>query len=61
MIIPGMGCVACINKINNSLQGFTNLIGSEVWLVVDSGGKARVQYVAASEAVVKDVFTGGWI
>ena len=60
MIIPGMGCVACINKINKSLQGFTNLVGSEAWLV-DSGGKARVQYVVASEAVVKDVVTGGWI
>ena len=54
MTIPGMGCVACINKINKSLQGFANVIGSEAWLV-DSGGKALVQYVVASEAEVKDV------
>ena len=54
MIIPGMGCVACINKINNSLQRLSSVTGSEAWLV-ESGGKARVQYFVASEGDVHDV------
>ena len=45
--IPGMGCVACINKINNSLRRCDNVIVTKAWLE-DSGGRARVQYVADS-------------
>ena len=54
MIIPGMGCVACINKVNNSLQRREIVTGSEAWLE-DSGGKARVRYLVDSDANAQDV------
>ncbi|KAI2504748.1 hypothetical protein MHU86_9684 [Fragilaria crotonensis] len=54
MVIPGMGCVACINKINNSLQQCEIVTGSEAWLE-GSGGKASVVYVVDSEAKAEDV------
>jgi len=41
--IPGMGCVACINKINNALRQNLAVLDSEAWLE-DTGGRARIQY-----------------
>ena len=54
MVIPGMGCVACIKKINNSLQQCEIVTGSEAWLE-GSGGKASVVYVVDSKAKAEDV------
>ena len=53
-IIPGMGCVACINKINNSLQRVAGVTESQAWLE-DSGGKARVQYGFGSDDDVQEI------
>lgn len=42
--IPGMGCVACINKINGSLQQVPGVTESDAWIIDGGGGgKAKVQ------------------
>lgn len=48
LTIPGMGCVACINKINSSLQKVSSVSDSQAWLE-DQGGKAKIQYTAGSD------------
>jgi copper chaperone CopZ len=52
--IPGMGCVSCIKKINNSLRKVSSVADSEAWLV-DYGGRARVQYAAGSDDDAQDI------
>jgi copper chaperone CopZ len=52
MAVPTMGCVACINKINNSIQnrGLGRILDSESWLnESEKGGRSRVLFVASSE------------
>lgn len=59
--ITGMGCVACINKIDGTLRKLnTHIIEASSWLNENSnGGKARVtfQYTneANKESLVKDI------
>lgn len=47
--IPGMGCVACINKINGSLQQVPGVTESDAWIIDGGGGgKAKVQCLVGS-------------
>ena len=46
--------MACINKINNSLQRVAGVTESQAWLE-DSGGKARVQYGFGSDDDVQEI------
>ena len=55
--IPGMGCVACINKINGSLQQVAGVKGSQAWLENNAGGKAKVQYSADSDDGIDEIAT----
>lgn len=53
MLVPAMGCVACINKINTSIQkrGSVHILESKSWLnESEKGGRSRVTFVASSEA-----------
>lgn len=52
MLVPTMGCVACINKINTSIQkdGLGFVIKSKSWLNhSEEGGRTQVTFVASSE------------
>jgi copper chaperone CopZ len=57
LIIPGMGCVACISKINSTLQQVAGVKGSQAWLENNSGGKAKVQYTADSHDGIDEIAT----
>jgi hypothetical protein len=51
MLVPTMGCVACINKINSSIQdkGFGFVIKSKSWLNhSEKGGRTKVTFAASS-------------
>jgi copper chaperone CopZ len=52
--IPGMGCVACINKINNSLRQVPTVASSEAWLQ-QKGGKAKVHLTVRSNEEAQTV------
>mmetsp|Transcript_26864 Transcript_26864/g.40809 ORF Transcript_26864/g.40809 Transcript_26864/m.40809 type:complete len:331 (+) Transcript_26864:99-1091(+) len=67
--IPGMGCVACINKINNSLRRNQAVSDTQAWLNEETGGRARVQYNVNSytdaesiaESLAEAVKTAGFV
>lgn len=51
MLVPTMGCVACINKINASIQdkGLGFVIESKSWLNhSEKGGRTKVTFAASS-------------
>ncbi|CAE7302169.1 unnamed protein product [Symbiodinium natans] len=52
--VPGMGCVACINKVNSSLREVDGVTSSEAWLEKE-GGRALVHCAAASETKVREL------
>lgn len=54
--IPGMGCVACINKINGSLRQVPGVTESDAWLL-ETGGKAKVKCLVGSVQDAQEVAT----
>ena len=58
--IPSMGCAACINKIDSTLNGISGVINSRSWLIDDpKGGRARMVISAKSnhdfDEIIKSV------
>ena len=52
LVIPSMGCVACINKIDSSIRKLMidSILDSSSWLTDDpKGGRAKVVFVTDSE------------
>jgi copper chaperone CopZ len=51
LIVPTMGCVACVNKINSSLQQASprHFLTGNSWLVPEKGGQASVTLWAKDE------------
>ncbi|CAJ1327205.1 unnamed protein product [Effrenium voratum] len=42
LVLPTMGCVACINQVNRTLRQLPAVVSSEAWLDV-GGGRAKVR------------------
>jgi len=59
LIIPSMGCVACVNKVDNSIQKSCkseNLIESRSWLTENpKGGRAKFALMAGSKRDVDKI------
>lgn len=59
LIIPSMGCVACVNKVDHSIQKSCkseNLINSRSWLTENpKGGRAKFALMAGSKQDVDKI------
>mmetsp|Transcript_17093 Transcript_17093/g.25893 ORF Transcript_17093/g.25893 Transcript_17093/m.25893 type:complete len:325 (+) Transcript_17093:126-1100(+) len=55
LAIPGMGCVACINKINKTLRQNPTVSDTKAWLNEEKGGSALVQYSVNSNVDAKRI------
>eukprot|EP00435_Cladocopium_sp_Y103_P008090 s789_g2.t1 len=63
--VPGMGCVACINKVTATLQALPEILHCNAWLE-EEGGRARVRFrtghasIATNQRLVRSLQSAGF-